>query len=89
MPDIKIGKEIKMNSRKNIKILILIIILTLFNACAKKEQSIQTIQEEKENTMSIANTSEEARRNVSKNPFGLVYEGAITENEKVIGRAHV
>lgn len=82
MPDIKIGKEIKMNSRKNIKILILIIILTLFNACAKKEQSIQTIQEEKENTMSIANTSEEARRNVSKNPFGLVYEGAITENEK-------
>ncbi|WP_432631834.1 alpha/beta hydrolase [Brachyspira sp.] len=69
-----------MNSRKNIKILTLIIILTLFNACAKKEQSIQT--EKKENTMNIANTSEEARRNASKNPFGLVYEGAITENEK-------
>ena len=82
MPYIKLGKEIKMKSRKNIKILTLIIILTLFNACDKKEQSIQTIQEKKENTMSIANTSEEARRNASKNPFGLVYEGAITENEK-------
>ena len=82
MPYIRFGKEIEMKSIKNIKILILIIILTLFNACAKKEQSIQTIQEEKENTMSIANTSEEARRNASKNPFGLVYEGAITENEK-------
>ena len=67
-----------MNSIKNKKILILIIILTVLNACAKKEQSIQ----EKENTMNIiANSSEEARRNASKNQFGLVYAGAITENE--------
>ena len=68
-----------MNSIKNKKILILIIILTVLNACAKKEQSIQ----EKENTTmnTIANSSEEARRNVSKNQFGLVYVGAITENE--------
>ena len=29
----------------------------------------------------IANSSEEARRNASKNQFGLVYAGAITENE--------
>ena len=67
-----------MNSIKNKKILILIIILTVLNACAKKEQSIQ----EKENTMNIiANSSEEARRNASKNQFGLVYAGAITENK--------
>ena len=67
-----------MKSIKNKKILILIIILTVLNACAKKEQSIQ----EKENTMNIiANSSEEARRNASKNQFGLVYAGAITENE--------
>ena len=67
-----------MKSIKNKKILILIIILTVLNTCAKKEQSIQ----EKENTMNIiANSSEEARRNASKNQFGLVYAGAITENE--------
>lgn len=67
-----------MKSIKNKKILILIIILTVLNACAKKEQSIQ----EKENTMNIiANSSEEARRNASKNQFGLVYAGAITENK--------
>ena len=67
-----------MNSIKNKKILILIIILTVLNTCAKKEQSIQ----EKENTMNIiANSSEEARRNASKNQFGLVYAGAITENK--------
>lgn len=65
---------------KIIKNLILIIILTLFNACDKKEQSIQ--KQEKEKIMSIANSSDEARINASKNPFGLVYEGAITENEK-------
>lgn len=65
---------------KIIKIFILIIILTLFNACDKKEQSIQ--KQEKEKIMSIANSSDEARINASKNPFGLVYEGAITENEK-------
>lgn len=63
---------------KNIKILILIIILTASNSCAKKEKSIQ----EKENKMNtIANSSEEAKRNASKNPFGLVYNGAITENK--------
>ena len=68
-----------MKSIKNKKILILIIILTVLNACAKKEE--QSIQE-KENTMNIiANSSEEARRNASKNQFGLVYAGAITENE--------
>ena len=67
-----------MKSIKNKKILILIIILTVLNTCAKKEQSIQ----EKENTMNIiANSSEEARRNASKNQFGLVYAGAITENK--------
>lgn len=68
-----------MKSIKNKKILILIIILTVLNACAKKEQSIQ----EKENTTmnTIANSSEEARRNASKNQFGLVYAGAITENK--------
>lgn len=65
---------------KIIKIFILIIILTLFNACDKKEQSIQ--KQEKEKIMSIANSSDAARTNASKNPFGLVYEGAITENEK-------
>ena len=68
-----------MKSIKNKKILILIIILTVLNTCAKKEE--QSIQE-KENTMNIiANSSEEARRNASKNQFGLVYAGAITENE--------
>lgn len=30
----------------------------------------------------IANPSEEAKANVAKNPFGLVYEGAIAKNEK-------
>lgn len=65
---------------KIIKNLILIIILTLFNACDKKEQSIQ--KQEKEKIIGIANSSDEARINASKNPFGLVYEGAITENEK-------
>lgn len=74
-----------MNSIKNIKILIIlfIIVLTALNSCAKKEQSTKekSIQN-KENTMNtIANPSEEAKRNVSKNPFGLVYKGAITENK--------
>ena len=68
-----------MNRIKKLKILILIIIITAFNSCAKKEKSIQ----EKENTMDIiANSSDEAKRNASKNPFGLVYQGAIAENEK-------
>ena len=68
-----------MNRIKKVKILILIIIITAFNSCAKKEKSIQ----EKENTMDIiANSSDEAKRNASKNPFGLVYQGAIAENEK-------
>ncbi|TLD84606.1 alpha/beta hydrolase [Helicobacter sp. MIT 11-5569] len=30
----------------------------------------------------VANPSKEAMRNASKNPFGLVYDGAITHNEK-------
>ena len=68
-----------MNRIKKVKILILIIIITAFNSCAKNEKSIQ----EKENTMDIiTNSSDEAKRNASKNPFGLVYQGAIAENEK-------
>ena len=65
---------------KNIIFLILIIILTASNSCAKKEKSIQ--KENKMNT--IANPSEEAKRNASKNPFGLVYNGAITVNIKPV-----
>lgn len=30
----------------------------------------------------VANDSLEAKRNVSKNPFNLVYDGAISKNEK-------
>lgn len=32
--------------------------------------------------MQIANPSKEAKANALKNPFGLVYEGAIAKNEK-------
>lgn len=32
--------------------------------------------------MQIANPSKEAKANAAKNPFGLVYEGAIAKNEK-------
>lgn len=74
-----------MNSIKNIKILIIlfIIVLTALNSCAKKEQSTKekSIQNKEDTMNTIANPSEEAKRNVSKNPFGLVYKGAITENK--------
>lgn len=74
-----------MNSIKNIKILIIlfIIVLTALNSCAKKEQSTKekSIQNKEDTMNAIANPSEEAKRNVSKNPFGLVYKGAITENK--------
>lgn len=74
-----------MNSIKNIKILIIlfIIVLTALNSCAKKEQSTKekSIQNKEDTMNTIANPSEEAKRNVSKNPFGLVYKGSITENK--------
>lgn len=45
----------------------------------------------KENTQEKANKlflnpSEEALKNASKNPFGLVYENAITKNQKRLGK---
>lgn len=44
--------------------------------------SLQTFLCAQVGAMQIANPSKEAKANVLKNPFGLVYEGAITKNEK-------
>lgn len=44
--------------------------------------SLQTFLFAQGGVMQIANPSKEAKANAAKNPFGLVYEGAITKNEK-------
>lgn len=44
--------------------------------------SLQTFTFAQGGVMQIANPSKEAKANALKNPFGLVYEGAITKNEK-------
>ncbi|AWI34411.1 alpha/beta hydrolase [Helicobacter apodemus] len=44
--------------------------------------SLQTFTFAQGGVMQIANPSKEAKANAAKNPFGLVYEGAITKNEK-------
>ncbi len=58
-----------------IKLLCILAIIGLLNSC-------NVNQTEKENKMNaeekyIVNPSEEAKRNAEKNPFGLVYDGAI------------
>lgn len=44
--------------------------------------SLQTFLFAQGGAMQIANPSKEAKANELKNPFGLVYKGAITKNEK-------
>ena len=63
-----------------IKLLCILAIIGLLNSC-------NVNQTEKENKMNaeekyIVNPSEEAKRNAEKNPFGLVYDGAIEKNEQ-------
>ena len=51
-------------------------------AFAKSMGDTQRIQGATHQARNVANKSQEATRNVAKNPFGLVYENAISKNEK-------
>ena len=51
-------------------------------AFAKSVGDTQKIRGTTHQARNIANKSQEATRNVAKNPFGLVYENAISKNEK-------
>lgn len=65
---------------KLIKIFIISFIIgsTALISCAQKENS----KRQKEETMTVANSSYEAKENASKNPYGLVYNGSLEKNEE-------
>ena len=51
-------------------------------AFAKSMGDTQRMQGATHQARNVANKSQEATRNVAKNPFGLVYENAISKKEK-------
>ena len=58
------------------------LVLGSIPAFAKSVGDTQKIRGTTHQARNVANKSQEAARNVAKNPFGLVYENAISKNEK-------
>ncbi|WP_394953753.1 alpha/beta hydrolase [uncultured Helicobacter sp.] len=76
----------KQNRRKflgdSMKLASTALVLGSIPAFAKSVGDTQKIRGTTHQARNVANKSQEATRNVAKNPFGLVYENAISKNEK-------
>ena len=76
----------KQNRRKflgdSMKLASTALVLGSIPAFAKSVGDTQKIRGTTHQARNVANKSQEAARNVAKNPFGLVYENAISKNEK-------